>query len=402
MLYVCLVLDFSNMKEIVTSLILLEKYINKEKFKGWDPYDFLNTPLPIRKMGKVIQAVDVQAGKLLPFNIRPLIGIKKEENPKGLGILLHAFCLLFEHSKDARYLEKADYLYKRLLELRSPGKTDYCWGYNFIWANPHCVHPKYMPSAVVSSFVGQGIYRYYLIRRDESIRQVLLSIGDYILNNLHITETAEGICFSYTEEKADCCYNASLLGAEMLSIVYRLNGDENLVNLAKRCVDFVLAHQHEDGSWAYSFDVNTGKERQQIDFHQGFVLCSIGNIKDLLSINDIKWDESIRRGLKYYRDIQFTDEGVSLWRIPKHYPVEIHNQAQGIITFSKFLSYDKEYESFAHQIAEWTIRNMSSNEGYFYYRKFKRYTIKIPYMRWSQAWMFLALSIIISKPNKYD
>lgn len=376
---------------------MLISFVEDEHYRGYDPYDFLNTPLPLSKLGKIAQAVIVQAGKLIPFNIRPIMGINKEENPKGLGLMLHAYCRLYEHSKSAHYLEQADFLYQRLLALRSPNKEEYCWGYNFIWANPHCIHPKYMPSAVVSSFVGQGIYRYYLIKREESIKQVLLSIGDYILNNLHITKTEEGICFSYTEEEADCCYNASLLGAEMLSIVYHLNGDEHLSNLAKRSVDFALAHQHEDGSWGYSIDVTTGKERQQTDFHQGFVLCSLGNIKELLSINDIKLDEAIRRGLRYYRKVQFTDDGISLWRIPKRYPIEIHNQAQGIITFSKYSSYDGDFVNIAHKIAEWTINNMSSKKGFFYYRKYKWYTIKIPYMRWSQAWMLLALSYIIEK-----
>ena len=34
---------------------------------------------------------------------------------------------------------------------------------------------------------------------------------------------------------------------------------------------------------------------------------------------------------------------------------------------------------------------------YFYFRKFKHYTIKTPFMRWSQAWMFVALSNLLGK-----
>lgn len=380
------------MQLIEKSLSSLVKYVEKENFKGYDPYDFLNTPLPVSKTPKMIQAITVQAGKLIPFNVRPLLGIRKGENPKGLGLMLHAYCNLYNATREERLLSQADYLYERLLVLRSPGKEEYCWGYNFIWANPHCVHPRYMPSAVVSSFVGQAIYQYYLIRRKDDIRQVLLSIGRYIQNSLHITETMDGICLSYTEEEADCCYNASLLGAEMLAIVYSINGEQKLKDMILRAVDFVLAHQHEDGSWGYSINPETGKERMQIDFHQGIILCSLENIKKLLDIHEKKVDVAIRRGLKYYRTVQFTDEGVSLWRIPKQYPVEIHNQAQGIITFSRLSDYEPENVDFSLKIAEWTLDNMQSRKGYFYYRKFRWYTIKIPYMRWSQAWMLLALS----------
>jgi len=35
---------------------------------------------------------------------------------------------------------------------------------------------------------------------------------------------------------------------------------------------------------------------------------------------------------------------------------------------------------------------MWSKKGYFYYQKHRFYTNKISYMRWSQAWMLLAIS----------
>jgi hypothetical protein len=46
----------------------------------------------------------------------------------------------------------------------------------------------------------------------------------------------------------------------------------------------------------------------------------------------------------------------------------------------------------AQRIARWAIDNMQDESGYFYYQKTKWYTNKIPYIRWSQAWMFYALS----------
>ena len=67
------------------------------------------------------------------------------------------------------------------------------------------------------------------------------------------------------------------------------------------------------------------------------------------------------------------------------------------VHFYDISSYDGDFVNIAHKIAEWTINNMSSKKGFFYYRKYKWYTIKIPYMRWSQAWMLLALSYIIEK-----
>jgi len=43
---------------------------------------------------------------------------------------------------------------------------------------------------------------------------------------------------------------------------------------------------------------------------------------------------------------------------------------------------------------------MQDIEGFFYYQKWKWYTNKIPYIRWSQAWMFYALAYLIAEGDK--
>ena len=74
--------------------------------------------------------------------------------------------------------------------------------------------------------------------------------------------------------------------------------------------------------------------------------------------------------------------------------MEIHNQAQGIITFAKLRDFDRSYLKFAQRIAEWTIENMRDGKGYFHYQKHRLYTNRIPYMRWAQAWMLAALTLL--------
>ncbi|HNP54847.1 MAG TPA: hypothetical protein PKK69_09510, partial [Ferruginibacter sp.] len=47
------------------------------------------------------------------------------------------------------------------------------------------------------------------------------------------------------------------------------------------------------------------------------------------------------------------------------------------------------------QVLEWTIRNMQDKKGYFYYQINKYITSRIPYMRWSQAWMFSSMVVYL-------
>lgn len=385
--------------QVCYNVVQLHAYIEKEDFKGWDPYDYLSSWIPFRWFGKIAQAVAVQAGKLMPVNLRPIMGIPKENNPKGLSLMLQAYCNLYETSHEEKYIKIADKLFHRIMSMKNDSKY-LCWGYPFVWANPHHVHPAYTPSIVVEAFVGFGLFRYYELTKNEEAKSAILEMNGFIHDCLIWTKTEEGCCISYTKEEKSFCYNASILGAAILARIYSLNKDQRLKDEIQGLTSFVLAHQQEDGHWEYSLNPNTGKEYSQIDFHQGFIIGALADVAKYCDIdNGEAINNAIKKGLDYYKTAQFSEDGVSLWRVPKKYPVEIHNQTQGIITFSEFASDDNDYLDFANTIAKWTINNMKSKKGYFYYRKYKWYTIKIPYMRWSQAWMLLALSTLKLKSS---
>ena len=53
----------------------------------------------------------------------------------------------------------------------------------------------------------------------------------------------------------------------------------------------------------------------------------------------------------------------------------------------------------AERVLNWTVKNMQSEKGYFYYQKRKYITNKIPYMRWSQAWIFYGLTYYLLNEN---
>jgi hypothetical protein len=389
-----------NIKKYEDSLEKLRLFVEKENFKGYDPYDTLTSPIKFKYFGRLIPILALQFQKRNPINIRPLLGIKKEHNPKGLGLFLYAYCKLQKNNPEKNYTPQIEFLYNTLKQISSKGYSGYCWGYNFDWASSGKYISAYSPNIVVTSFVGNGLFEYYLLSKNEEVKQMLISIGEFILNDLPVTETKDGICFSYTTLGVDNCYNASLLAAKTLSQLYNITGNEAYKTKAQSAVDFVVSKQYSDGHWNYSIDEN-GKERVQIDFHQGYVIDCIDDIIQLCCISNARYSEAIKKGTEYYRKEQFFENGQSKWRLPKIYPVEIHNQTQGVITFAKMSKLNKEYLSFSKTVADWTIANMQDKHGFFYYRKLKNYTNKIPFMRWAQAWMFVALTelIITSKSN---
>lgn len=85
-----------------------------------------------------------------------------------------------------------------------------------------------------------------------------------------------------------------------------------------------------------------------------------------------------------------------MWRYPVLYPIDIHNQAVGIITFSKMSTYSSLSKDVTSEIIEYTLSNLyNKKKGYFYYQKRKFFTNRIDYIRWNQSWMLLALAYYI-------
>ena len=382
----------------------LKSYIEKENFAGYDPYDTLNAKIPFKYLGKWPAAIVTQLQKRNPINIRPILGIKKEINPKAFGLLLQAYSILYSKTKNVEYLKKANYFFEWLKNNNSKGYSGYCWGYNFPWANPTHYYQTYTPSSVVTSFVCKGIHEYYKISANDYAKSMLISSSDFILKDIPCTVDKNGICFSYTPAERDLCYNSSLLAAEVLAMAHVLTKNTVSRETVISAVNWVISKQKKDGRWNYSQDIISSKEREQVDFHQGYILESIYNIKTLLNIDDEKWEESLKRGMIFYFEKQFTISGSSYWRYPQKYPVEIHNQSQGIITLMKLKEYYPDALQLALKIATWTINNMQAKDGHFYYQNFRYYKHKISYMRWSNVWMFVALSFLLLelKINIYE
>lgn len=377
------------------SLIRIQQFIESSDFCGYDPYDTLNSSFDFKQLGKWGAAIAIQIQKRNPLNIRPLLGIKKGLNPKGMGLMLKAFSLLYQKTEEPAFLEKAHQLFVWLNTHYSKGYAGKCWGYNFDWANPDGNLPAYTPSVVVTSFVVDGMFEYFKATGSTEAKNAIYSAADYIRKDIPISEFPEGISFAYTHLSKGCCYNASLLAAEVLAKSDYISKKSVNRDKIMKAVDMVLSKQKDDGGWWYSYNPVTGKERKQIDFHQGFVLVSLHHLNQLMEKPRSDVLAAIDRGLVFYKKHQFLPNGQSLWRLPKKWPVDIHNQSQGILTFVKLKNFHPDYLAFARTIARWTITHMQDKTGYFYFRKYPLFTNKIPYMRWSQAWMMLALSELI-------
>jgi len=390
--------------QIYQSLSSLEQYVRSQEYSGYDPYDALNADKLRDFKNKFIKISATQMSVYSPFNFRKFFRIEPEKNPKAIGIFLQSYCKLFTtHLIEKEYFENvSNELVEFLMQNRSTGYSGNCWGFNFHWQDLNRYAKKGLPTIVVTSYVAHAFLDLYEITNDKKYLEIARSSCEFILKDLYMTKTDEGICFSYTPIDKHIINNANALGAALLARVYTITNENILLEYSKKAFEFLLFYQKNDGSWAYSIDLNTRNARNQIDFHQGFMIDALCDFIKYAKLEDYKYLNSLEKAVSFYKQNQFYRDGRAKWRLPYSYPIDIHHQAQGIITFSKLYSFLKEdkYLDFSKKIAEWTINNMQDESGYFYYQKWPFFTNKISYMRWGQAWMMLALICILYEINK--
>jgi len=376
------------------SLDKLKEYCEKEGFKGYDPYDGLNSRLfqnlPLIPKARLPRLAWIQLFKRLPLNLRPLVGIGKGYNPKGLALFLSGYCDLAKAEGIEKHLDNINFLASKLIELKSPGYSGSCWGYNFPWEAKAFYFPAGTPTVVASTFAANALIDAYEITGNDRYLTEGISTRDFVLKDLNRTVADNGnLVFSYSPLDRTSVFNASLLGARLLSRVYAYTRQEELAELAREAVAYCCEHQNADGSWFYS----TLPWHQWIDnFHTGFNLECIVDYRHYTGDN--RFDRHIEKGMDFYLANFFDAEGRSKYYNDSLYPIDIHAPSQLFVTLQKAKMFEK-HRQLAERVVNWTVENMQSPKGYFYYQKRKYLTNKIAYMRWSQAWIFYGLSFYI-------
>jgi|Deesub1362A_J573_1020465.scaffolds.fasta_scaffold08563_3 rhamnogalacturonyl hydrolase YesR len=368
----------------------LEEYVESEEYKGYDPYDGLNSPVSKVIKGKYFRILLTQMMKITPINLRPMLGIKKECNPKGIGLFVIYYLLKYKYEKSTSFLKKILPLLHWLVVHKSKGYSGYSWGYNFDWQSRVFFIPKGTPTIVNSCFIGKAFLNAFLLTREEFYLKVAKGVGEFIVEELNRYEENNSLCFSYTPLDKIRVHNANMLGGEFLLKLYTAGvKKKEYVELAERCVKYSVEKQNKDGSWYYGEEEC---ERWVDNFHTGFVLNSL---YDYIKMSKKKeyW-ENLVKGYKFYLHNFVTKEGKVKYYSNKLYPIDIHAVAQTIITLVKLNQLDKNSLPLAHKVAKWGIENMRSKEGYFYYRIGRVVKNKIPYIRWGQAWMLVALGVL--------
>lgn len=399
--------DHAMADTIKRSLDIFLGWLDKHGYRSFDHYDIWASELGVfskrlfhrnRHLGFPLVAPLYVIDSSVP-GLRRFFS-QKRVYAEAMPYFAMGFFRLFESEGNPAFLMHGIDCLTWLRDNRSQSKSGSGWGLPFDWPNRSFV-PKDTPCVTITSYGTDAFLKGYELTKDESYLDIAVSTAEFALHDLNIkTIDEDRIAVSYTPVDNMIVVNANTYCAKILYDVWGVTGREEYISFADKVINYVLDEQNEDGSWFY-----WGKEQEGENFIDNFHTCFV--LENLNLIFQKSRDERIRRtvekGYAFFIS-NFINSDYSC----KHfymYPnftgvkVDIRSCAETIYCLTMLSGLFPEAMDAAHRVVMWTIGNMQDPRGYFYFRTYRAYKNKMPYMRWGQGPMFNALTYLYQKTN---
>jgi hypothetical protein len=382
------------MIELEEAYETLAAWCRAREFAGHDPFDGLNSRLfqstPLRR-SRAARLAWTQAFKRAPFSLRGLARVPAGRNSKGTALFALAALSRFRATGEGGAEREARELLDELLAAQLSGWSGAAWGYNFDWQGRAFFAPQGTPTIVPTAFAVRALVESARVFEDEKYLRAARAACEFILCDLKRSEeSADEVCFSYTPLDETRVFNASLLAGEALASVGCLTKESALVWEALRAARYVVRRQQASGAWAYGA---AGFQGWADNFHTAFVLTSLVRIMRASEEARGEFSGSLRRGYEFWRGNFFLADGWPKYYHDNPYPADAHSAGAAVVALVELEHQVPDALALADRITRWTLDNLrDARRGFFYYQRRRFYTVRTPYMRWTQAWMLYALA----------
>lgn len=375
--------------EQITPVLL--KDAQKNDYAGQDPFDGLNSSLfklaPSLKNG-LFGLVWIQLHKRLAINIRPLLGVPKMRNPKGIGLFILGLLEDYKSTGQNDHLKEAIKLADWLLTQQSDKSLwqHSCWGYHFDWNARAFFVPKGKPNVITTIYVAQALYALSEVTNESKYLDPAIDSAHFIVKTLY-KECDGRHFFGYIPGETAFVHNASLWGAAWVAKVAVLTNNQHYKKLALNAARQSVSEQGADGSWVYG----ARHHHQFIDgFHTGYNLEALRLLSDELQIDE--FESAIAKGLTYYKTHLFEQDGTARYYNNNRYPLDMHSVSQAVFTLLKVGKTPDDF-TMAEKVINRAIQTLyMPKKQRFIYQKNKYFTNKVDYVRWTQAWVYYSFA----------
>jgi hypothetical protein len=381
-----------------THLDVLERVLQTARsasYEGYSKHDGLNSPVLHQLAGRsrLRRLVAIQVVTRSPVDIRPLLGVRKARNAKGLSLFARALLARHRITGSADDAREARELLDWLIDHPAPGFDHLCWGYPYDWQDVGFFAPRGFPNRVVTSFVGQAMLDGYEALNEERYLDAATRAVEFLLQAPKtLFEDDDRRCVSYVPDRSVewIVMDVSALAGTLAARLGAITGDKDLIEQGGRLVRYVVSKQTDYGAWFYA-EPPSASHITHDNYHTGFILDAI--LQYGLAAGSDEFESAYRRGIEFYERRLFEPDGAARFMSDRPYPIDIHGCAQGIITFSLRQRHLGTGAATATRVLDWTLGHMwDPRTGWFYYQRRRGYRTRIRELRWCQGWMSWALA----------
>jgi len=351
--------------------VSLRRAVEAERFYGWDPYDALASRF-VRAVavGRVGRQLAIQSLRRSPVNIRMFLGVPRLRHTKALALFATAYARLGDGERAA---ETAGEVAARAIH----DGDEAGWGYDFDVQTRWGYYRRGTPNAVVTAFALRALL-------DAGGHEELVESGvRFALRRLFV-QGREGPYFGYYPGSTTAIHNANLLVTDVLRRAIELGADGDHARVAAATA-FTVEQQRPDGSWPYG----EGAGLEWVDtFHTAYVLETLapwvraGGVAPTV----------LHRGLDLMLTRLIDPDGAPRNTTERRYPVDVHAASSAIAALARVSDLHADALPAARRVLRWSLANFRRDDGRYAYRRYRWWRNSIPYIRWGDAHMLVALA----------
>lgn len=372
---------------LVAAVARIRAWGEARAWRGYDPYDGLNSPLARVLPAGLPRRLLTQAVKLSPLNLRPALGIRPAYNQKAVGLVASAYARLGEAAEAARWLD--------WLEANRADGARWAWAYNFPVQTRVFAYPPNSANTIATSFVAHAFLDAAALlgpaeaaRREEAVRGACAFLLDEMLVQQPSAPGGSRVFFRYIPGDDQLIHNANTLAASVLARAAALYGDPALLEPARAALAPTLAALRADGTWPYA----EGSHGWVDNFHTGYVLVSLA---PFAAAGDVAAAEALRRGVEAWERTLFLPDLTPKYYPDSLYPIDCHCYAQAVETWTVAGDLAK-----ARREAELMVERLLDPAGFLWFQQRGRIVNKVPLVRWTTAPALQAIAGLLRAEGK--
>ena len=326
---------------------------------------------------------------------------KRQRFPIADAHYAMGFAFLAEDAHDEQHYQRALHFLDVLIQTRSPGHEEYCWGYPFNWKTREGLIAETTPLITTVPYAYEAFSSVFAIDKDEKWRTIMRSIAEhvaYAYRDVVMSPQASACGYTTAADDRGGVLNASAYRAALLTMAGSEFGEAAYGKIAQNNLNFVLEFQNPDGSWFYSADDNG----HFIDhYHTCFVLKALAKIENITG--DSRCAEAIRRGVAYYVRHLFDEQG-----LPKPFSEEprLTIYRRGLYDYAEFVNLAvmlrrrfSELDRLLPVVLEDLLARWQASDGHFRSRELMFGWDNVPMHRYAQAQMFRSLCVLLRQSH---